>query len=267
MDINRLFRAGMNACGRVMSVLPEKDIGTPKQFMMEVLEDETLPSLNKLYPRLFKTILHTDKLIPVENDSVSKYVGYRIPLELTEGLKITGIKSLYTGVGGFDTGNYRENNGYLGSTVWRAGMPNKFGRYSSANLYESVFGALVNYTDLQLMGTIQEAPIPRFEPPNIMWINRTYGSAKTMYVTLLLENDKNLLTIDDTVYEGVKRLFILDLKKTIYNRFGMLSNIDTSIGTIDLKIDDWSGASQERDELYDQYESLSHLRRTAMISG
>ena len=29
MDINLLFEAGMMACGRVLRVLPEKEIGSP----------------------------------------------------------------------------------------------------------------------------------------------------------------------------------------------------------------------------------------------
>ena len=267
MDINKLFKAGLNACGRVLSILPESEITSPKHFMMEVLEDETLPSLNVLYPRIFRTVLDTSKLIVVDDKAVTGYVGYRIPREYTEGLKIMGIKSLHTGVGGFNTGSYRGNNGYLGTSVWMSNMPNRYGRYSSANLYESVLGSMVTYADLQLLGTIQEAPVPRFEPPNIMWINKSYASAGTMLVTLLLENDKNLMSIDDDVFDAIRRLFILDLRKVIYNRYGMLSNIDTAIGNIDLKIDDWSGAEQERNELYEQYDSLSHLRKASFIAG
>ena len=269
MDINKLFKAGMNSCGRVLSVLPENEIGSPKKFMMEILEDETLPSLNVLFPRLFKTVLNVNKLIPLANEDHTGYIGYRVPLELTEGLKMMGIKAFYTGVDGYDTGRPVNGgyNGYLGTSLWLSDMPNKYGRYSSANLYETVMGSMLTYADLQLLGQIQEAPIPRFEAPNIIWINVAYASASTFFVTLLLENDKNLISLDENVFDAVRRLFILDIRKVIYNRFGVLSNIDTAIGNIDLKIDDWSGAEQERNELYEQYNSLSHLRKTTMIAG
>ena len=72
--------------------------------------------------------------------------------------------------------------------------------------------------------------------------------------------------MDNSVYDGVKRLFILDLKSAIYNEYGILSNIETPLGNIDLRIDDWSGAESERNELYDQYLSLAHLRRNAIKS-
>ena len=47
----------------------------------------------------------------------------------------------------------------------------------------------------------------------------------------------------------------------------MLSNIDTALGSIDLKIDDWSGCSDQRDDLFNEYDSMSHIRKTSIISG
>lgn len=269
MDINLLFKAGDNACGRVLRLLPEKEIGSPKKFMMDVLETETLPSINDLHPKIYRTVLTTDTLIPINRADMTGYIGYRIPLELTQGLKIRGIRSLSTGTMGFSNDVYRDSQttGYIGASSWLAAAPNRFGRYSSANLYETALGSMVSYVDLQLLGQFQEAPIPRFEPPNIMWLNKTYASSKSFFVVLLLENDKNLLSVDDEVYEAVKKLFILDLKKTIYNNYGMISNVDTAIGSLDLRIDDWSGASDQRDDLFTEYDSMSHIRKTSIISG
>ena len=269
MDINRLFKAGENACGRVMSILPEKEIGSPKQFMMDVLKDETLPSINDLIPKVYRTILNVDQLIPINRVDMTSYIGYRIPIGLTQGLSIRGIRSLSTGTSGYNNQVYRDSQttGYIGASSWLAAAPNKYGRYSSANLYETALGSMVSYVDLQLLGQFQEAPIPRFEAPNIMWLNKTYQSAKSFFVVLLLNNDDNLISVDEESYEAVKKLFILDLKKTIYNRYGMLSNIDTALGSIDLKIDDWSGCSDQRDDLFNEYDSMSHIRKTSIVSG
>ena len=269
MDINRLFKAGENACGRVLSVLPEKEIGSPKKFMRDVLEDETLPSINDLHPYIYKTVIHTAQLIPVSRADMSGYVGYRIPKELVQGLNIRGIRSLHTGTTGFNNDIYRDSQttGYIGASSWLAAAPNRFGRYSSANLYETALGSLVSYADLQLLGQYQEAPIPRFEAPNIMWINKTYQSSKSFFVVFLLDNDSNLLSVDEEAYEAIKRLFILDLRKTIYNKYGNLSNIETAFGTIDLKIDDWSGAEEQRNDLFAEYDSMSHIRKSTMVSG
>lgn len=265
MDINLLFEAGMMACGRVLRVLPEKEIGSPKQYMSKVLRVSTLPSINKVYPYIMRTVLDVNRMnyIGIKDN----YVGWRIPKELTNGLEIQSIKSCYpVGSSGFkDT--LAQNGSYIGTnTTYLASYPNKYGRYSSANLYESVLSADLGYADLQLLGSIQEAPNPRLEKPNIMWINSTYQHSGAFLVELCLDNDDNLLTLDNSVYDGVKRLFILDLKSAIYNEYGILSNIETPLGNIDLRIDDWSGAESERNELYDQYLSLAHLRRNAIKS-
>lgn len=268
MDINKLFKAGDNACGRVMRLLPQKEIGSPKKFMHDVLIDETLPSIDDLIPKVYRTILHTNQLKPIGRENMVGYVGYRIPKELTQGLEISGIRSLSTGTRGYNNESYSNNGiGYAGRSYHLSAAPNRFGRFSSANMYETAVATLTNYADLQLIGAMQQAPTPRFEPPNILWLNNSYAQSTSFFVVLLLKNDPNLLSVDDTSYEAVKRLFILDLKKTIYNRYGILSNVDTGAGTLDLRIDDWSGAEAERNDLYETYDQMSHIRKSSFYSG
>ena len=267
MDINRLFKAGQTACGRVMQVLPEKEIGSPKQYMMKVLKEATMPSLNELYPKLQRVVLNTSMLIKLPDSTNNLYVGYRIPLELTNGLEIMSVRSVHSGYGGMGTNANGNATGYMNGSSWLSPGPNKYGRYSSANLYETVLNAQIAYADKLLSGSIDESPIARFEPPNIIWINSSYGNAGSLYAVLCLKNDENLLAIPDKVYEGVKRLFILDLKSTIYSEYGILSNIETAVGTIDLKIDDWASAAEQRDSLYDEYRGMAHLRTHSIISG
>ena len=59
----------------------------------------------------------------------------------------------------------------------------------------------------------------------------------------------------------------MGILKTIYNKYGNLSNIETAFGTIDLKIDDWSGAEEQRNDLFAEYDSMSHIRKSTMVSG
>lgn len=270
MDINLLFKEGMRQCGRVLKVLPQDEIGSPKEYMLKVLREVTLPSLNKLYPRLHRIVVNMSDLQKIEGVQNNNYVGFRIPSELVGGLKIVGIKSLNSTLGSYGY----ENSGtpgivgsYIGGGNQLSTYPNRFGRFSSANLYETVVSAQLTYADLQLMGQYQEAPIPRFEYPNILWINKPYANMQSALITFMLENDENLMSVDDHVYEGVKKLFILDLKSSIYGEYGILSSIETSMGTIDLKIEDWQGCYQERQELYDTYDAQSHLRRGTIIAG
>ena len=65
MDINRLIREGMRNCGRVLKVLPEEEIGSPKEYMMDVITNVTLPSINYLYPHVIKRNISVSNLISI----------------------------------------------------------------------------------------------------------------------------------------------------------------------------------------------------------
>ena len=261
MDINKLFQAAEFECGRVLKILPEKEIGSPKQYMTKVLEISTLPSLDILYPRII-TISIGD-LTPI--GTRGNNVGYRIPFNKTEGLEIISVRSLVTKTTNEQISGIDMNNVATTNNVRMYAYHNRFGRYSSANMYEAIVTAQINYADRMALSQVLEAPTPRFEAPNILWLNRSASGYASYDVQLCTKNDPNLVTIDDRVFEAVKRLFILDLKAAIYGEYGILSTIETPFGTIDLKIEDWSNARQERQDLYDQYESMSHLRRHAPI--
>ena len=270
MDINLLFKNAEMSCGRVLKILPEDEIGSPKQFLQDVLETRTLPSLNEIYPHIKRIELNVTNLEQLHG-SDPLYVGYRIPRELTAGLEIYSIKSCYSGTGGTASSSQMmvdgSGVGRLGRGLRLAAYPNKYGRYSSANLYETATMAQLAYADNQLLGQYQEAIVTRFQPPNIIWVNKAYACTPIFTITVCLENDKNLISIPNNIFEGVKRLFILDVKAAIYSQYGMLSSIDTPLGNIDLKIDDWSGAESERNELFDNYKSFAHLRTHSIKTG
>lgn len=274
MDINLLLKAGMRSCGRVLKLLPEDEIKSPVEYMMMVIREETLPSLDLLHPMIIKKTFSTADLIPVDiNDPMvtsinipnriindDRYSKFRIPLEMTDGHEILTIKScvpvsanigpMMDGFGNF--GNYN-------------GLPwnNNFGRATAGDLYGTVMLANVNYADRQLVGEISRNFRFYFYPPNIIMMTNYLGPLNAAFC---VKNDENLISLDDMAYEGVKRLFLLDLKKSIYNEFGNFTEIDTPYGTLDLKIQDWSSAEQDRNELFEQYRSTSHFRTSSIRS-
>lgn len=265
MDINLLFRAGERACGRVMRVLPKDEIGSPKQYMTTILHEETLPSINILYPRIYNATINLNQLVQVKDNQRMGYTTYRIPIELTEGLNIVGIKTCNPittdGVGG--TGAFPCGIGYGTNTLFT----NKYGRYGSATLYEQVALAQLSYADNQLLGSVSSAPRFRFMPPNILLLSESFGTNNTLSITFLLENDPHLISIENSAYDAIKRLFILDIKKSIYNEYSIMNQIETPYGTVDLRIDDWSSAENDRNELFNEYQSTAHIRNSTIISG
>ena len=42
MDINKLFRAAEQKCGRILNMLPKDQIGSPREYLMQILQDEKI---------------------------------------------------------------------------------------------------------------------------------------------------------------------------------------------------------------------------------
>lgn len=278
MDINKLFKAGMRTCGRVLRLLPtegDMGIGSPIKYMKSVLMDETLPSLDIVHPMIVKKTISTGQLIPVDvNDSEvfslaagnriasrvindDRYSTYRIPSSIVDGQEITDIKSCVPV--GVNTGSIGGYGDYYNGRPWNS----HFRRSASGDLYGAVLAGAVDYADRQLLGSVSRQFRFYFFDPNILMITNYAGP---LSIAFNLCNDPSLITLSNTAYEGVRRLFILDLKKSIYNEFGNYTELDTGVGSLDLKIQDWSNAEQERNELYDTYRSTSHFRTSSIRS-
>lgn len=276
MDINLLFRAGMKACGRVLNILPKKEIGSPMEYMMDVLKNDTIPSLNIVFPRLFATTFSINRLIPVAEPSEYveqgatldiSYSYYRIPSELTEGQGIMSIKSC---VPVTHTGAGSSHGCLIGETDILHGRfsARNYGRYSSANLYEAAAYANLNYADRQLAGQFTDSFRYKFYPPNILAILSSYATRNlTLTVTFNLKNDPSLITVEDTAYEEIRKLFILDLKKTIYDEYGIFDNVQTQNGELNAEISKWESAEDRRDELYKELLYTAHFRTSSMRTG
>jgi hypothetical protein len=278
MDRNLLLKAGMRACGRVLKLLPtdgDSGIGSPTKYMTRILSEETLPSLNILHPFIIKKTFSVASLIPIDvrnpelidlsiNNALmgrvindDRYSIYRIPSEVTDGYPILTIKSCVpVRANGAGIGSY---GSYYNEAPWNT----HFGRSTSGDLYGTVLAADVDYVDRMLVGEVSRQFRFYFFEPNILSITNYMGALNASFCC---KNDESLTTLDDMTYEATKRLFILDLKKSIYNEYGNFTELDTPYGSLDLKIGDWSSAENERNELFDSYRSTSHFRTSSMRS-
>lgn len=287
MDITLLFKAGMRNCGRVLRVLPKKEIGSPIEYMTNILKEVTLPKLNILLPQLVEKTFPVGALTQVDDgDNVfkeqefmsllfddaksahgmdSRYAAFRVPKTITDGSDIMGLKNWHLT---YSTPDMGENNIYgfgLGEMY-----PNRYGRFSSANIYARSVSGIINYADAQLMGTMVPSLRLKFYQPNILLVNKPYGNNPStfMTVTFKLKNDENLMTISDNSYEAVREMFVLDLKASIYGEYGIFDEVETTTGnSIRLGISDWSSAEQDAAQLYKDNLATAHFRNSSMMSG
>jgi hypothetical protein len=275
MDINKLLKAGMRECGRVLNVLPKEDIGSPTEYMMNVLRDETIPSLDIIHPVILKKTFHVGNLIPVHrNDSTfretnipnhpeldDRYSMFRIPSELVDGHEIMTIKSLVPV--GPNSGPMMNGYNQMGNNFNEMPWTNHWGRANVGDMYGAVISAQISFADRQLVGSISRNFRHYFYPPNILLITNYNGPLNGSFC---VKNDENLITMDDMAYDAVRRLFLLDLKKCIFNEYGNYTEIDTPLGTFDLKISNWESAETDRNEYYETLRATSHFRTSSIRS-
>ena len=124
-------------------------------------------------------------------------------------------------------------------------------------------GNLINQTMLanagaKLLNNMMPKLTFHYEHPRKVWIYNMYSSAKLLF-ELGFEHDKSLASIPETARESFMELALLDVKMNLYPTMKQYSTINTSLGNIDLKIDDWAQAESDRKELINRLDDTYHL--------
>jgi hypothetical protein len=114
---------------------------------------------------------------------------------------------------------------------------------------------------------LMNAMIPKmsfkFEPPRVLYVYNAWSSS-TLQFDLGFEHDKSLASIPETAREEFLKLAMLDVKENIYPTLKQYTEINTALGNINLKLDDWSDADNSRRDLLDKWDDVYHLEFTPM---
>ena len=86
-----------------------------------------------------------------------------------------------------------------------------------------------------------------------------YGVSNLYRIEVCLEHSENLTTLPATTYTSFLKLATLDVKKYMFDNLKHYDNLSTSYGQIAMRIDDWSGAQDERQQLIEKWEQSYHL--------
>lgn len=98
----------------------------------------------------------------------------------------------------------------------------------------------------------------KYEHPRKLFLYNMYSSS-TIVLELGFEHDKSLASIAETARESFIHLALLDVKTNLYPTMKMYSEINTAIGNINLKLDDWQNAESAREELINKWDDTYHL--------
>lgn len=105
------------------------------------------------------------------------------------------------------------------------------------------------------------APPTTFEfiHPNKMVLYNTYLFNNRVTIEFALEHFQNLQSIPASQWETFEEWATIDVKHFLYGILKHYNEIQTAHGTINLHIDDWANAGQERKELIEKWRQTYHL--------
>lgn len=214
--------------------LPVDDAALTKRFITSALREFSVR-----YPRLEELLITQDMAIDLSSRSMNGSVTYIIPEKYYRGSQILTVLSLNSsGYGSID--NYYNPTMFLGS---------------SDMMLESISDIKMASSLASMMG---HSPTFRFDPPNRLTIyNGWTGNSYRIEVGML--HDPSLSTIPPGAFTNLRQLAVLDIEEYLYNKMKRIQDLDTGVGTINLRIDNWENAGQEKRELLREWDEDGSL--------
>jgi hypothetical protein len=218
-----------------------KDVPLPvdDKELLRRFELSTLREFSVRYPVIREVWVTSDDVVDMSQRSTSGSLTYVIPEKFWQGTEILDVLGLLPG------GYGSEANMYMPNVVLG----------SADMLIESIADIKMAASLGQMM---THAPTHRFDPPDRVTVFNGWASG-SYRVELALRHDLSLATIPAGAFTNLRQLAVLDMKSYLYKKMKRLTNLDTGIGSIDLKIDDWESAEREMQDLLRDWDDTVEL--------
>ena len=233
-----------NIITRIKLSLGLMAIATPfeniDETILTILQDITIPDFSLYSPCRDRLQLKTSDLERLEK--TDQYEVYLLP-------DFKNRKLLYV----FDV-TY-DDSCLSGLGYYGGGMPLMTGNVINQTMLANA-GA-------HLISTMMPKMTFKFEYPRKLYLYNIYSSS-SIVLDLGFEHDKSLASIPESCRDSFIQLATLDVKTNLYPTLKMYSELNTAIGNINLKLDDWSNAESAREELINKWADTYHLDMTPM---
>lgn len=236
MNMSRAISSLKLSLGLNMITLPFQDEnGKPvptENVIKEVIQTITIPEYSQFSPWMRKGDIEWEMLKPID-----KINGiYLLPQVLT----ITPI--MYVADVSMPMHN---NRGTYGDVAPAYGIN------------RSVEGVLTSQAYMMIAGQMRAEPTFEYLGHNKI---KLYGFPRTkLTFTVACEHDPSGETIEDSCYDSFMELATLDMKVFLYNNLKLYDQLPSAFGNVQLKVEDYNGASGERDQLLEKWRDNFHL--------
>ena len=214
--------------------LPVDDAALTKRFITSALKEFSIR-----YPRIEEIVITQSEAVDLSTKYKYGCITYIIPEKYYRGSMILTV----LGISSTGYGSYADM--YAPSIMLG----------SADMLIESVADIKMAAALGSMMG---HAPTFRFEPPNKLVVyNGWVGGSFKVDVGML--HDPSLSTIPPGAMTHLRQLAILDIEEYLYNKMKRITDLETGVGTINLRIDNWENAGQEKRDLLKEWDESANL--------
>lgn len=228
-----------NVVTRIKLKLGLLNIATPianlDETIVTIIKDITVPTFSIYQPVKESLTIRTTDLELLEK--TANYEKYLIPdFKTRKLLYLFDVKydaSILSGLG------------YYGG-----GMPLLEGNLINQMLLSNAGALLMNQMIPKLTF--------KFVQPRELYIYNAYSSSKIV-IDFGFEHDKSLASIPQTCDTAFMELALLDVKENLYPTLKYYTEINTALGNINMKIEEWQNAEEQRKELINKWEDTYHL--------
>lgn len=98
----------------------------------------------------------------------------------------------------------------------------------------------------------------KYVHPRRLYLYNVYAHTQII-IDMAFEHDKSLASIPETARESFMELAFLDIKENLYPTVKQYTELNTTLGNINLKLDEWANAESERKELIGRWDDLYHV--------
>lgn len=219
--------------------------------LLDIITGETVDTFSNHIPYVFEDyIFDTDK---VEGTRNTYYIDDC--LERHHGVKCLGIYDISLTNGTSLTDMQMDNLGNYNP------VPRHGGAYMGGGLESLIMtGALANITSALEFAR----DIFKFVAPNKVTLVR-HDIQDAAIVKFQATHAKDLSTIAPTYEEEFFKLAILNIKIALYAEMKYYDNMDTAFGSIQLKIDEWASAENDRESLLKEWADKFIVNREDVI--
>lgn len=238
-----------NIITRIKLKLGLINIATPfenlDETILSIITDITIPTFSIYCP--YQDTLNIDIHEMEEVEKTSEYKKVLLPDFKTR-------KLLYV----LDVG-YRTDN------MSGAGIYNGLGLMTYNNGY-----GIQQLITANMGARIMNSAVPKitfkYDAPRTLTLYNAMMSS-SLKILLGFEHDKSLASIPESCREEFIKLALLDVKENLYPTLKQYSEINTALGTINLKLDEWADADNMRKDLIDKWDDTYHLDFPTMYYG